>query len=133
MDFNLSEEQKMIAHSAREIAQEFGPEYWREKEEREEFAGEFWKVISEAGFNGIVIPEEYGGAGRGITELLIAMEELAANGCGMGAPWYLVLSEVFGAVSIMRHGTQEQEQRYVYGQLLPHFSRSGEGGGGPGK
>ena len=115
MDFNLTEEQKMIAHSAREIAKEFGPEYWREKEERGEFAGEFWRVISEAGFTGIVIPEEYGGAGRGITELIIAMEELVANGCGLGAEWYLCLSEVFGAISIMRHGTQQQKEKYLPG------------------
>jgi acyl-CoA dehydrogenase len=115
MDFELTEEQKMIANSAKEIAKEFGPEYWREKEEKEEFASEFWKVISDAGFTGIVIPEEYGGAGRGITELLIVMEELVANGCGLGGQWYLVLTEVFGAISIMRHGTNEQKQKYLPG------------------
>jgi len=115
MDFNLTEEQKMIANSAREIARQFGPEYWREKEEKVEFAGEFWKVISDAGFTGIVIPEEYGGAGRGITELLIAMEELAANGCGLGGQWYLTLSEIFGGISIMRHGTQLQKEKYLPG------------------
>ena len=105
----------MIANSAKEIAKEFGPEYWREKEEKAEFASEFWKVISDAGFTGIVIPEEYGGAGRGITELLIVMEELVANGCGLGGQWYLVLTEVFGAISIMRHGTNEQKQKYLPG------------------
>lgn len=115
MDFELTEEQKMIANSAKEIAKEFGPEYWREKEEKAEFASEFWKVISDAGFTGIVIPEEYGGAGRGITELLIVMEELVANGCGLGGQWYLVLTEVFGAISIMRHGTNEQKQKYLPG------------------
>ena len=113
MEFNLTEEQKMIARSAKEIAKEFGPEYWREKEGKKEFAGEFWKVISDAEFTGIVIPEEYGGAGKGMTELLIAMEELAANGCGMGGAWYLILTEVFGAVSIMRHGTKEQKEKYL--------------------
>ena len=38
MDFELSEEQRMIVNSAKEIAKAFGPEYWRGKEEREEFA-----------------------------------------------------------------------------------------------
>ena len=115
MDFNLTEEQKMIANSAREIAKQFGPEYWRKKEENGEFAGEFWKVISDAGFTGMVIPEEYGGTGRGITELLIAMEELVANGCGLGGQWYLTLTEVFGAVSIIRHGTEKQKEKYLPG------------------
>jgi len=105
----------MIASTAKEIAKQFGPEYWREKEEKQEFAGEFWKVISEAGFTGIVIPEEYGGAGRGITELLIAMEELVANGCGLGGAWYLILSEIFGALGISKHGTGQQKEKYLPG------------------
>jgi len=115
MDFNLTEEQKMIANSAREIAKEFGPEYWRKKDESEEFGSECWKAISDAGFSGIVIPEEYGGAGKGITELLIAIEELAANGCGLAAPWYLIVTEVFGGLSIARHGTEEQKRKYLPG------------------
>jgi len=115
MNFDLNEEQKMIANSAREIAKAFGPECWREKEERGEFADEFWRVISDAGFTGIVIPEEYGGVGRGITELLIAIEELVANGCGLGGQWYLMLTEILGALSIIRHGTPQQKQKYLPG------------------
>jgi len=115
MNFDLTPEQKMIANTAKEIAKQFGPEYWREKEEKQEFAGEFWKVISEAGFTGIVIPEEYGGAGRGITELLIALEELVANGCGLGGAWYLILSEILGALSIIKHGTDKHKQKYLPG------------------
>jgi len=115
MNFDLTPEQKMIASTAKEIARQFCPEYWRGKEEKQEFAGEFWKVISEAGFTGIVIPEEYGGAGRGITELLIAMEELVANGCGLGGAWYLILSEIFGALGITRHGTDQQKGKYLPG------------------
>jgi len=115
MNFDFTQEQKMIANTAKEIARQFGPEYWREKEEKQEFAGEFWKVTSEAGFTGIIIPEEYGGAGKGITELLIAMEELVANGCGLGGAWYLILSEVLGALSIIKHGTDKQKQKYLPG------------------
>jgi acyl-CoA dehydrogenase len=115
MDFELTEEQKMIAKAAREIAQDFPPEYWREKEEKGEFAEEFFRAIAKAGFFGIVIPERYGGYGYGLTELLIAMEELAANGCGMGGVWYLMLTEVFGGLTILRHGTEEQKERYLPG------------------
>ncbi|MHC1636430.1 MAG: acyl-CoA dehydrogenase family protein [Candidatus Methanospirareceae archaeon] len=118
MDFEFTEEQKMIMRVAREIAEDFPPEYWREKEEKKEFGEEFWRAISEAGFVGIVIPEEHGGAGMGLTELIIAMEELAANGCGMAGAWYLILTEIFGAISILRHGTEEQKERY-----LPRIAR----------
>ena len=113
MDFELNENQKMIANTAKQIASEFGPQYWREKDEKGEFGQEFWNALCKAGFPGIVIPEEYGGSGGGTTELFIAMEELAANGCGMAGAWYLILSEVFGALSILRHGTPEQKKKYL--------------------
>ncbi len=113
MNFELNEEQRMIANAARDIAKDFPPEYWREKEENGEFAEEFFKAISDAGFMGIVIPEEYGGSGYGMMELLIAMEELAANGCGAGGVWYFVLTEVFGALPIVRYGTEEQKEKYL--------------------
>jgi acyl-CoA dehydrogenase len=113
MDFNFTEEQKMIANIAKEIAKNFPPEYWREKDLKEEFGEEFYKAIGKAGFTGMVIPEKYGGAGKGVTELLIAMEELAANGCGMAGVWYLVITEDFGGISIIRHGTETQKEKYL--------------------
>ena len=115
MNFSFTEEQKMIASSAKEIAQDFPPEYWREKDLKEEFGEEFYKAISKAGFTGMIIPEKHGGSGRGMTELLIAMEELAAGGCGMGGVWYLVITEIFGGMSIIRHGTEEQKKKYLPG------------------
>jgi len=113
MDFNFTEEQKMIANTAKEIAKNFPPEYWREKDLKEEFGEEFYKAIGKAGFTGMVIPEKYGGAGKGVTELLIAMEGLAANGCGMAGIWYLVITEDFGGISIIRHGTEAQKEKYL--------------------
>ncbi|MDI3498858.1 acyl-CoA dehydrogenase family protein [Archaeoglobus sp.] len=113
MHFEFNEEQRMIANAARDIAKDFPPEYWREKEENGEFAEEFFKAVCDAGFMGIVIPEEYGGGGYGMTELLIAMEELSANGCGAGGVWYFVLTEVFGALPIVRYGTEEQKEKYL--------------------
>ncbi len=113
MNFELTEEQKMIIEAARDIAKDFPPEYWREKDEKHEFAEEFWKAISEAGFTGIVIPEEYGGGGMGVQELLLAMETLAAEGCGAGGVWYLTLTEVFTALPIVRYGTEEQKKKYL--------------------
>lgn len=115
MNFELNEKQKMIANTAKDLAARFGPEYWRRKDEKCEFGTEFWEAIAEAGFCGLVIPEKYGGAGCGTTELMIAMEELAAGGCGMAGAWYLILSEVFGGLSILRHGTEDQKIKYLPG------------------
>jgi acyl-CoA dehydrogenase len=103
----------MISSTATEIATEFGPEYWREKEENGEFAGDFWDELGKAGFHGLLVPEEYRGAGMGMAELGLAMETLCAEGCGMAGTWYLVLTAGMATVGINEHGTDEQKERYL--------------------
>lgn len=113
MDLEYTSEQEMIAKSAKEIAEDFGPEYWREKESEGEFPEEFWNALSQAGFQGIAVPEEYDGGGMGMREMAVAMEKLGANGCGMGGMWLLVLTSVFGAFGIIRHGSDELKEKYL--------------------
>lgn len=113
MDFSLREEHKLMAQTAKKIAKDFPPEYWLEKDEKGEFAQEFWNAISEAGFLGIVIPEEYGGSGLGLTELFIVIKELCEGGCGMAGNWYICLTEVFGGIPIAKFGTKEQKEKYL--------------------
>ena len=66
MQFDAPPEHALIRSTATDIASEYGPEYWREKEAAGEFAGEFWDELGEAGFHGLLIPEEYDGAGMGL-------------------------------------------------------------------
>ena len=113
MTFETSAEHSMISSTAAEIATEFGPEYWREKEENGEFAGDFWDELGKAGFHGLLVPEEYRGAGMGMAELGLAMETLCAEGCGMAGTWYLVLTAGMATVGIDEHGTDEQKKRYL--------------------
>ena len=113
MDFNFTEEQNLMAETARKIARDFPPDYWYEKEEKGEFGLEFWQAISEAGILGIVIPEEYGGVGLGITELMLVIEELCSNGCGMAGNWYVCLTTIFGAMPIVKYGSEEQKMKYL--------------------
>jgi acyl-CoA dehydrogenase len=113
MTFETSAEHSMISSTATEIATEFGPEYWREKEENGEFAGDFWDELGKAGFHGLLVPEEYRGAGMGMAELGLAMETLCAEGCGMAGTWYLVLTAGMATVGIDEHGTDEQKKRYL--------------------
>ena len=113
MEFELNAEQKMIVAAAADIAKDFGPEYWREKDKKQEFPEEFWKTLIEAGFPGIVIPEKYGGGGMGMSEMILAMETLASEGCGLAGEWLLCLSAVFGGLSIAKHGTEVQREKYL--------------------
>jgi len=113
MDFTISKEIELIAKTARGIAERYPPEYWRELDEKHEFAEDFWRDISEAGFVGAVIPEEYGGSGMGMQELLTIMDNLSSYGCGLAGVWYLMITEVFVALPIVRYGTQDQKERYL--------------------
>ena len=113
MDFELTAEQKMIVQTAADIAHDFGPEYWREKDKKHEFPEDFWKSLIEAGFTGIVVPEKYGGGGLGMFEMVLAMETLVSEGCGLAGEWFLCLSSVFGGLSISKHGNEAQKEKYL--------------------
>ena len=113
LDFKLNAEQELIVEAASEIAQDFGPEYWREKDKNHEFPEDFWKILVQNDFPGIVIPEKYGGTGMGMLEMVLAMETLTSEGCGLAGTWFLCLTSVFGALSIVKHGNEKQKEKYL--------------------
>ncbi|WP_049923530.1 acyl-CoA dehydrogenase family protein [Halopiger djelfimassiliensis] len=113
MNFEETQERSMIRRTATEIADQYGPEHWREKEEQGEFSEAFWDELADAGFHGLLVPEEYGGAGMGMQEMGLAMETLCAEGCGMAGTWYLVLTAGMAAVGIREYGTEDQKRTYL--------------------
>ncbi|WP_058991462.1 acyl-CoA dehydrogenase family protein [Haloarcula sp. CBA1127] len=113
MNFEATEERSMIRSTAADVAAEYGPEYWREKEEAGEFGEEFWDELAAAGFHGLLVPPEYEGAGMGIQEMGLVMETLCAEGCGMAGTWYLVLTAGMAAVGISENGTEAQKRIYL--------------------
>lgn len=113
LSFELTPEQKMIVDSACDVAKDFDPAYWREKDKNHEFPEDFWKALVEAGFVGIAVPEKYGGGGMGMTEMLLAMETLTSESCGFAGTWFLCLTSVFGGLSILKHGNENQKANYL--------------------
>ncbi|WP_092687437.1 acyl-CoA dehydrogenase family protein [Halorientalis regularis] len=113
MNFESTAERSMIRSTAADVAAEYGPEHWRKKEEQGEFSEAFWDELAEAGFHGLLVPEEYGGADMGMQEMGLAMETLCAEGCGMAGTWYLVLTAGMAAVGIQQNGTEDQKQTYL--------------------
>lgn len=113
LDFELTGEQKMIVQAASEVAKDFGPEYWREKDKNQVFPEDFWKALVDAGFVGAVIPEQYGGGGMGMFEMILAMETLTSESCGLAGTWFLCLTSVFGGLSLAKHGNETQKEKYL--------------------
>ncbi len=113
MDFDLSTEQQMLVQAASEIARDFQPDFWREKDRKHAFPDSFWKALVDAGFTGIMIPEVYGGGQMGMLEMILAMETLTSESCGLAGTWFLVLTSIFGGLSISKHGNENQKEKYL--------------------
>src|SRR5258708_14154264 len=83
MDFSLSEEQQQIRDSILKLCSRFDDDYWRARDRSGEFPHELHTVLAQAGWLGIAMPAEHGGAGLGITEAAIMMQEIAESGAAM--------------------------------------------------
>jgi acyl-CoA dehydrogenase len=113
MEFQLTDEQRMIQQGVRETTKGFGLEYWRDKDRAHEFPTELWQALGQGGWLGIAIPEEYGGAGRGMLELGLIVEEACRAGGGSTLSQLFMATPVFGGETIKRHGTDAQRHKYL--------------------
>ena len=111
MDFGYSDDQREIRRTARELlADRARPERVREHAEARTTDGELWRELSELGWPGIAIGEEYGGQGLGVIELSILCEELGRS----VAPVPFLPSAMAGMV-IAQGGSGEQRERWLPG------------------
>jgi alkylation response protein AidB-like acyl-CoA dehydrogenase len=107
-----SDEERLLRESVAGIAASFGPKYIRERHDAGLPPSELWDALAEKGYLGVNIPEEYGGGGRGMTELAAVGEELAAAGCSL---LLLVVSPAIAGSILARHGSEEQKDRWLRG------------------
>ncbi|MDE0802836.1 MAG: acyl-CoA/acyl-ACP dehydrogenase, partial [Acidimicrobiales bacterium] len=96
----------------RRVCSQFDDDYWSQCDTDHEFPWAFYDALAEGGWVGICIPEEFGGGGCGITEASILVEEVAASGAAMNGCSSIHLS-IFGMNPVVKHGTEEQKQRYL--------------------
>jgi acyl-CoA dehydrogenase len=109
MDFEFSDEQRMLAETARRVGEKFGLDYWRGLDATASFPAEIWQAICDAGLAGVAIPERYGGSGLGMLELAICVENLCAAGGGVTLSQMFMLNPIFGGVTLARLGSDEQK------------------------
>jgi len=110
MDFELTEELKMLKEMAYKFAvAEFTP-VSKECDEHEKYTPEIRKKAAANGLVGAWIPEAYGGAGAGILGNAIITEELSRVDMGIGLN---VVAATFGCESIYQYGTEEQKKTYL--------------------
>jgi acyl-CoA dehydrogenase len=94
------------------ICDRFDDHYWGELDRTHRFPHEFAQAIAEGGWLGIAMPEEYGGAGLGVTEAAIMMQVIGAS-AGVFAACSTVHINIFGLHSIVKHGSDAQKQDWL--------------------
>ena len=100
-----------IREEVRKLCARFPGEYWRELDARRGYPTEFVKALTEAGYLGALIPEEFGGAGLGLSAASAILETIHAEGCN-GAACH---AQMYIMGTILKHGSPEQKQRYLPG------------------
>jgi butyryl-CoA dehydrogenase len=114
MEFDLTEEQKILQSTLRDFAAEELEPAASQIDKTSEFPAAEIRKIADLGLFGLTIPEKYGGSGRGKVDLCIAIEELARASAAIDN--YLRVSLSLAIVPIMQYGTEAQKQKY----LPPH-------------
>jgi acyl-CoA dehydrogenase len=106
-----AEDRHAIREAIRKICADFPDTYWRDIDRAGEYPQGFVDALTASGYLAALIPEEYGGAGLGITEASIILEEInrsPGNALACHAQMYTM-------GTVLRHGSEEQKRRYLPG------------------
>jgi alkylation response protein AidB-like acyl-CoA dehydrogenase len=110
MDFDLTEDQRMMRDMAYKFAVNEMAPVAQEYDREEKFGREIWQKACEAGLVGAIIPEEYEGPGYGFLEQAIITEQLARIDLGLTL---CIVAAMFGSENIVLFGSDEQKKEYL--------------------
>jgi len=120
MDFSLTSDQLAIRDGIAKLCEQFDAQYWLERDRNGGFPEDFHRAVADAGWLGIAMPSEFGGAGLGITEAALMMQTISESGAGFSGA-SAVHMNIFGLNPVVVFGTAEQKRRW-----LPPLIRGGE-------
>ena len=112
MDFSLSAEQETIRDAVGKVCARFGDDYWLAKDRDGGFPDDFHRAFADDGWLGVCIPQQYGGAGLGVTEAALMMQTIAESGAGMSGASALHMN-IFGLNPVVVFGSDEQKKRML--------------------
>lgn len=98
-----------IREAVRALCARFPDAYFRKLDHEHAYPEEFVRALTEAGWLAALIPRQYGGAGLGLTEASVIMEEINRSGGNSGA----CHGQMYIMGALVRHGTEEQKQQYL--------------------
>src|SRR5213596_3571591 len=106
---SIQDARQSIREEVRRLCQDFPDRYWQDVDKHEKYPQEFVDALTESGYLAALIPEEYGGAGLGMTEASIILEEINRSG-GNSAVCH---AQMYTMGTLLRHGSEEQKGRYL--------------------
>jgi acyl-CoA dehydrogenase len=109
MTFSLTDEQRALKAAVYELCKQYGPQYWRDLDAKREYPEAFVTELTKAGYLAALIPQEYGGAGLGMMEAAIILEEINHSG-GNAAACH---AQMYIMGTVLRHGSPAQKQQYL--------------------
>ena len=112
MDFSFTEEQERIAQAIAKLCTRFDDAYWLERDREGGYPADFHQALAKDGWLGIAMPEEFGGAGLGISEAAVMMQAIAESGAGFSGASAVHLN-IFGLNPVVVFGTPEQKKRML--------------------
>ena len=98
-----------IREEVGKLCQRFPGDYWRKLDQARSYPTAFVKELTDGGFLSVLIPEEYGGSGLGLSAAAAILETIQANGCN-GAACH---AQVYTMGTILRHGSPSQKAQYL--------------------
>ena len=107
----MTDEYADIREQVQKLCAQHPGEYWRDLDTKREYPTAFVKALTEAGYLSVLIPEEFGGSGLGISAAAAIMEEIQKSGCNGGA----CHAQMYTMGTVLRHGSDEQKQKYLPG------------------
>ena len=112
MDFAYTQEQEQIREAIGKICARFDDAYWLKKDKEGGFPKELHLALAKDGWLGVAMPEEFGGAGLGITEAAIMTQAIAESGAGFSGA-SAVHMNIFGLNPVVVYGAEEQKKRWL--------------------
>jgi len=112
MNFDYTSDQDALRVAVAKLCAGFDLDYWLAKDREGGFPLDFHAALARDGWLGIAMPQEFGGAGLGITEAALMMQTVAASGAGMSGA-SAVHMNIFSLNPVVVYGTAEQKQRWL--------------------
>jgi alkylation response protein AidB-like acyl-CoA dehydrogenase len=111
LDLGLSEEQEMLKNFARDFLEKECPEkYVRDMEDDERgYSPEVWAKMAEQGWQGLIVPEKFGGAGFSFLDLIVLLEEFGRA----LVPGPFMSTVIGGAIPLLEAGNETQKREYL--------------------